>query len=291
MSSYKNMGLDIMVRIASSSVEGGIHVHSHVNLLGTCRFRVSVSTPRTYLIHKNLDRKPVRGALDILAANGWDVNTSEARGDQPLLWYVVDDLELVTWCLDHGARTDLAHEEPEIKPDSRRSYRGAPRPTILEAAAGTGNVEISELLRATGAPLITQTLRRASTAAAKSTSTRGSEDANTASDSHSESIAMVRHLVDVVNVDVNQVKVPAGSICSTPPRTVAYRGQHQDYRELVGFLLDRGAKLNMSAGLMSDGTEWPRSMQCAQGNARPRSTGFLDAVQQWQARQQRGDVT
>jgi len=128
-------------------------------------------------------------------AHGWDINSYGIHGtySEPLLWKVLSHPELVKSCLYHGARVDL--DDPE---------NGGPRP-ILERAAVHGNVETFELLRSRGAPLSPRVLPMVVRAA----------DDYVAMDSDSPSLAserraryemslnMVRHLIDVVGLDVN----------------------------------------------------------------------------------------
>lgn len=227
--------------------------------------------------------KPSQEVLEILIGHGWDINTQGTRHTSwPLLWFVVEYPDLVTWCLDHGARVDIPEDPPQINADGTQSRKGLPRPTILGMAASSGSVETFELLRARGAPFDPRTLHRAVEQATISAPKEGSDRCS----SYTHRMDMVRHLVDVLKLDVNAVKHQIGGQCSTPLCCVARRPTSQDFRELVYFLLDRGADPNLD-GEVQKGFKWSSPITCAQscGNMR-----FLQAVEEWQASKQ-GDGT
>jgi hypothetical protein len=223
--------------------------------------------------------KPSQEILEILVAHGWDINTQGPGKitSWPLLWYVVEYPDLVRWCLDHGARVDIPDNPPQVK-DGVQSRTGVPRPTILGMAASSGSVETFELLRAKGAPLDPRTLHRAVEQATILAPKEGSEPGSF----YTHRMDMVRHLVDVVKLDVNAVQHKLGRQCSTPLCIVAGRPTNQIFRELVYFLLDRGADPNLNCKTQVD-TNWPSAIACAQscGNMR-----FLQAVKDWQAEKQ-----
>ncbi|EME81800.1 uncharacterized protein MYCFIDRAFT_78768 [Pseudocercospora fijiensis CIRAD86] len=208
--------------------------------------------------------KPSQEVLEILVAHGWDINS---RGDSwPLLWFVVEYPDLVEWCLDHGAKVDV--------PDDL-SRGSSPPPTILGLAASSGSVETFELLRRRGAPLDRRTLHLAVEKATLLAS-RGT------SQPYTDRMAMVRHLIDVVKLDVNAIEHRVGDQCSTPLCYLARRPNSDSHRELINFLLDRGADPEMDCGT-EGGIDWPRPIDCAEscGNLE-----FLHAVQEWRGRQQ-----
>ncbi|KAF2655615.1 hypothetical protein K491DRAFT_692690 [Lophiostoma macrostomum CBS 122681] len=186
--------------------------------------------------------------LDILLAHGWDINwratsTSESVYDaEPFLWHIVHDSDLVAWCLDHGATVFPVHLEPlrkhEITPSQYRCHQ------VLERAAARSSVATFELLRSKGAPLGWRTLHfavRNAALAFHAHQTRGE------STKWTERMDMVRHLIDVVGVDVNALDHPVGKQkfddLGTPICYVANLGGLDDLntRELTRMLLDRGA--------------------------------------------------
>ncbi len=92
---------------------------------------------------------------------------------------------------------------------------------------------------------------------------------------------MVRHLVDALKLNVNPVKHQAGTQCSTPLCFVARRGTTgQDFRDLVFFLLDHGADLNLDGGTL-EGHHWPNPVTCAESSG---NSNFLRSVEEWKAR-------
>lgn len=88
--------------------------------------------------------------LEVLLAHGWDINerdTSQSQdGGQPYMWYwdVLRDIDMVTWCLDHGAGVYLKYDKPPSEQDFQQ---------ILEKAAVASDVATFDALRANGAPL------------------------------------------------------------------------------------------------------------------------------------------
>lgn len=221
---------------------------------------------------------PSQEMLEILVGHGWDINTQGSRHTSwPLLWLVVQDPDLVRWCVDHGARVDIPEDPPRVNAVGIESRSGLPRPTILGMAATWGSVETFELLRAKGAPLDPRTLHRAVTQATALAPAETTDDKM----SYAHRMAMLRHLVDVLKLDVNAVHHQLGSRCSTPLCCVA--GRHptkQDHRELIRFLLDRGADPDLVPA-PQDGINWPSPITCAQSRGNVR---FLDAVHEWQTR-------
>nr|POE98584.1 hypothetical protein CFP56_75513 [Quercus suber] len=227
--------------------------------------------------------KPSQDVLEILVAHGWDINTLGPHNNSwPLLWLVISYPDLVSWCLDHGARVDIPDVPPRVNADGTESRIGPPRPTILGMAASSGNIEIFDLLRAKNPPMDPRALHRAVEVAAR----LAPQDTANAGQSYRCSMAMVRHLVDVVKIDVNAVHYQAGESCCTPLCYVAQRSTRQDCRELVDYLLDRGADPHMDTGV-HNGLFWPSAVACAQSSNNMR---FLELIKERQA-SQKGDRT
>ena len=222
-----------------------------------------------------------REVLELLIANGWDIN-SEGSG-APILWHVVNDHELVKWCLDHGA-------------DVNPSFAAAPgscnplKP-ILERAASTGNITTFELLRNNGAPL---DRNFGVFPVAVMVANECASDATNDRDSLKRRIEMLRHLLEVVGCDVNSNSFgghyDSGSICSTPLCWIACHPSGIRVRELIWFLLDHGGDLDRTLEY-TDQNNKPVVVH----SARDAATGsswrgipnrqFLEAVQEWEAQQ------
>lgn len=99
---------------------------------------------------------PSRELLEFLLAQGWDINSGEPSFYRaPLLWKVMEDHELVKWCLDHGASVHLPHSDSE---DDR-----AMRRPILLIATRYGNLSTFEVLRSRSVPLCPEILPEAVT--------------------------------------------------------------------------------------------------------------------------------
>jgi hypothetical protein len=190
---------------------------------------------------------------------------------------VVGYPNLVQWCLDNGAEVDVPETPPRINAQGVRSYTGWPRPSILGMAASSGTIETFELLRARGAPLDPLMLHYAVDQATILSPAEGSDP----STFYMRRIDMVRHLLGTLKVDVNSVKYQLGTQCSTPLCFVARRGgTKQDFRELISFLLDHGADIDLDGGTI-EGHHWPSPMVCAE---RSGNSNFLRSVDEWKAR-------
>jgi hypothetical protein len=222
---------------------------------------------------KDDNEKPSMEVLEILIAHGWDVNN---RGnDRPLLWFVVKYPDLVQWCLDHGATLDIpspprlgySHNPPQISANGEEIRHSALRgpSTILGAAARSGTVETFELLRARGAPSDPRMLHIAA---------------------QSGRLDMVRHLVDVIGLNVNAIEHEVGDHCSTP---LCYfcgpRPFQEHHRELINFLLDRGADPDLDCGRDGGVPRQSPNQIARQWN----NEKFLQAVKEWRAKQQQED--
>ncbi|KAJ4347167.1 uncharacterized protein N0V89_011105 [Didymosphaeria variabile] len=180
--------------------------------------------------------------LKLLLAHGWDIN---ARADtpneaEPFMWLVSYDGELVKWCLDHGASVHPRGQEPLSDDVITKSQQMCE--TMLEKIATSGTVAMFELLRSKGAPLGWRPLHHAVEAA-----TYGRDGQEGDDEKLGERMAMVRHLLDVVGLDVNAPDQPVGGKalpmrCGTPICYIPASGMlERDTRELTWLLLDRGA--------------------------------------------------
>ncbi|KAK5122766.1 hypothetical protein LTR85_003681 [Meristemomyces frigidus] len=215
--------------------------------------------------------------LEVLLAHGWDIDThGPQRTSWPLLWFATSDTELLDWCLQHGASVYI----PGDTPSRDRNGAGAiPRTSLLEKAAGDATVATFEKLRAKGARLGQRTLHLAVYRAAHHARKDGSEDKS----SYEERMAMVRHLIDVVGLDVNADGGYVGEPSGTPLCALAHLNNGRDTRELIWCLLDRGADPDQKGGVLRAGSEpQPSALEIAQPNG---NTLFLDAVTEWRARQ------
>jgi len=224
---------------------------------------------------------PPKEVLQILIDHGWDIN-SRRPGDQPLLWEVVNDGELVTWCLDHGAATipkdlDLTGED-----ERRNDANGCP--PLLEKAAAQSTVATFELLRSKGAQMGRRALHFAARAAINSGN--GGEEQSEMPDKsraklHSERMAMLIHLVDKLGVDPNTLDQPKGWMLGnhwgTPLCYVALSNPNWDCTQAVQFLLEKGA----DPGLVMDPAGWD-AVDLA---TRSKNRRFLDLAAEWKEKQ------
>ena len=253
--------------IKRSAARGAVHVLNY--LVDHPHGADVVALSALDIMANDVMAKPSLEIFEILVAHGWDINTQgpDKITSWPLLWYVVEYPDLVRWCLDHGARVDIPDNPPKVGPS-----------TILGMAASLGSVETFELLRAKGASLDPRTLHHAVEKATILAPKEGSEP----SSFYTHRMDMVRHLVDVVKLDVNAVQHQLGRQCSTPLCIVAGRPTNQIFRELIYFLLDRGADPNLNCKTQGD-TNWPSAIACAQSSGNMR---FLQAIKDWQAEKQ-----
>jgi ankyrin repeat protein len=228
-------------------------------------------TPEEY----SEDEKPSLEILEILIAHGWNVNTRDITAqdadNRPLIWWIVRYPDLVQWCLDHGARVDIpeprrqgySYDPPQFTPNGDEIRHSSPRGaiTLLGVAASEGTVETFELLRAKGAPMDPRVLHMAV---------------------QKGRLEMMRHLVDVVGLDVNAVEHQVGDSCSTPLCYLAAHRQVGDsQREMIDFLLDHGADPDLEPGREGE-VFWQSPNACARQFS---NAAFLEAVQTWRTRQ------
>lgn len=214
--------------------------------------------------------KPSREVLEILIANGWDVNNRRSHNNWPLLRCITSYPDLVEWCLAHGAKVDLPGDIPPL----------------LEICAESSTVATFELLRAKGAPLGRRTLHLAVEYAAIYAPYDSPSDTPSDIDMALHNVLfknrmdMVRHLVDVVGLDINAKEPYPGKFCNTPLCYMAHRNTNQDFRELIWFLLDRGADI-ICDGPIIRGLKVPSALEAAESS---RNIRFLEAVEEWEAR-------
>ena len=187
--------------------------------------------------------------LEILLAHGWDINwrhVSESGADaEPFMWHITGDEDLVVWCLEHGASLTPIRQERLHSNEITQSQYSCRQ--VLERAAAQGSIATFELLRSRGAPLGWRPLHLAVQAAALALHhARGEEPAKSDEAKQAvERMDMVRHLIDVVGVDVNALDHPVGkkraNRMGTPMNYVADMDGLNHTRELTWLLLDRGA--------------------------------------------------
>lgn len=204
--------------------------------------------------HTRSPRKIIQ-VLGLLVAHGWDINQcngsgARARTSTPAMWSFVTDVDIVKWCLDHGASV---HARGEAEPTPASDWLRCP--TILEETAGYGTVQTFELLRQRGAPLGTRPLQ-----AAVETATHPAQSQNC---SHAERMAMVRHLVETLKLDVNasdEFGVDGRRIPGRCGTVLDYAfgpwSLGRDNTELVMYLVRHGADVTDALGYAkADGLE------------------------------------
>jgi len=220
---------------------------------------------------------PSLETLEVLVEHGWDINNrGPGRHADPLLWYLVEDTDLVKWCLAQGAEVDPEDDTPS---GARRN-----RKPILECAAMASSVEVFELLRASGAP-VSYGHGILPSAVMSISLHLPLTDGDAESPQYTRLMAMIRHLVDTVGCDVNSISYGSyygsGSVCNTPLCWIACHNK-RGAQDLIRFLLDRGGDLDL-AGPADDGYAIPSAREAAMQHS---NTYFLDVVTEWEAEQQ-----
>lgn len=195
--------------------------------------------------------------LNLLIEKGWNI---DSRIDAPFLWSIVYDHALVEWCLARGASVDLPVHPP-----------------ILEHAAAVGNIATFELLRAKGAPLGPRMFPIAVQSASECAPKRNQDRSAHNEATYSQQIDMVRHLLDVLKVDVNVESRWPGSFCSTPLCCIACHPQ-TDATEVTWLLLDHGGDPDLAGPL---GSGVPSALEAASYWS---NNFFLQAVEEWRAK-------
>ncbi|KAF2442740.1 hypothetical protein P171DRAFT_48709 [Karstenula rhodostoma CBS 690.94] len=220
--------------------------------------------------------------LEVLLAHGWDINwrhvSESGPNAEPFMWHIVGDGDLVAWCLEHGASLSPVRQESLHPNELTRSQLSCRQ--VLECAAAEGSVATFELLWSKGAPLGWRPLHLAVRAAGlaldrapgagegEAGGRAGKSDKATEA---AERMDMVRHLIDVVGVDVNALDHPVGKRkadrLGTPIVYVADLNGLGHLRELTWLLLDRGAD-------PAPGLEEAKEIE---------HTAFVDDVDAWKA--------
>lgn len=192
--------------------------------------------------------------LQILLDNGWDINArdpTEMTVRYPFLWLATSRKDLVEWALKHGAHTSIQFSECETL-RTRLLHK-----TLLEACIeNDGSIPTNELLRTHGAPHGRRELHLAVERATYGLFLNETEEHH--EKWHRERMAMVRHLLDVVKLDVNEPDQPADIPClpdhcggngrkATPICYIPNCGVFpMDTRELTWLLLDHGADVALA---------------------------------------------
>ncbi|KAI9668911.1 MAG: hypothetical protein M1829_005223 [Trizodia sp. TS-e1964] len=228
-----------------------------------------------------LEEGPSTELLDILLAHGWDINARSAS-QQPFLWGVVHDGDLVAYGLKNGATT--IPKDLHLATEDERLTDQCNCPPILDLAASQSTVATFELLRSHGAPLGPLMLHMAAKASFKS----GSDSVEVGAESslldkdlaktHSERLAMVVHIVDTLGVDPNAQDQPAGySLGNHWGTPLCYVAHSTPSAEVVQFLLQRGA----DPDLVIEPAGWS-ALELAW---RFKNQRFLDLVENWKRQQ------
>ncbi|CAN9320416.1 unnamed protein product [Alternaria alternata] len=166
--------------------------------------------------------------LEFLLAHGWDINsTGPPRSYRsPFMWSCIHDREKLVWCLEHGASLATPWQEPHRKPHE----------PILDRVAWGGDIATFEFLRSKGAPL------------GPYDPEKDDEKQRQGRAQYTQSMAMVRYLIDVVGLDVNKEDFPPDTkwlqgVWGTPLLYIVLVDPEaeRNARDLVWFLLDRGA--------------------------------------------------
>jgi hypothetical protein len=218
---------------------------------------------------------PVRETLEVLVANGWDINRTWGRKDAPVMCDILEDKHLVKWCLEHGAIVDPPDNTPsEI----------IGRVPILERAAAVADIATFDLVRAKGAPLCYD--YGVLPSAVMAANEYAPETSDNPSTKYQQRMDMVRHLLDVVGCDVNSKSdgpydfgVVRGSKCSTPLCWIACHTVG-DAKDLIWLLLDRGGDLDLARP--NEGN-WSAPSAREAASRRP-NTRFLKALEEWEAK-------
>ncbi len=219
------------------------------------------------------DHEFPKNMAEILLAWGWDINARKI-GTMPLLWHVIGDEDFVTWYLDHGAKPlaqdqrpspdfDIHNTEEADKYLEQHPWRGAELPDffmhcppLLEVAADKSTVATFELLPSKGAAMGWRVLHKAVASSIylnlDQESTHGEPllSGKELSRTFQERLAMVRHLVDTLKLDVNALDCPTGwGLGNFWGRSLHYvamsSGGNSNCRPVTWFLLDRGADLEL----------------------------------------------
>ncbi|KAI2474929.1 hypothetical protein Ptr902_06150 [Pyrenophora tritici-repentis] len=207
--------------------------------------------------------------LEFLLANGWDINwPRNSTTRKPFMWYCINDRAKLVWCLRNGAK---------LKMPKNSDCRGRRSPPILEIVAREGDIATFEFLRSKGAPLQpfphqNRVLHAAVYRGAVYRRDGSGDPANETEEhrkeraEHTQCIAMVRYLIDVVGFDANTLdQLPecrrgqSGAMGTPLEYAQDLWSDRLDTRELTWLLLDRGADLTpalKNARWGEDPTKW-----------------------------------
>lgn len=251
---------------------------------------------RGFQVTKSLSSSQTIEVLKVLVAHSWGINQSNDRSPG-IMWSFVDDGDLLGWCLANGASLRVG-DTPTLRPrsDWRRSD------TILERTASCGIIQTFEFLRKRGAPVGTRALQAAVQAATVTQPRHDREVHGEALENltgraraktYTERFAMVRHLVEVVKLDVNASDIldsngkRINGRWGTPLEYIFEGGLHlvRDNTDLIMYLVGRGADATMAL----DWLDWCRAADPA---IVPRGTEIgadrlehtIRALEDWMAR-------
>lgn len=179
------------------------------------------------------ERLPTQRILNILVAHGWDINARPRNSTKPFLWQAVASHDLTVWALDHGADVQPGGQESYTDNEFLRDHTDCL--AVLEQAILYGcHPSTLDLVRSKGAPMGRRILCFAAAKAAVCIKSLVGQ-----------SVALVRHLLDKYNLDVNALDGPSGinmgNHCGTPLCYVAQQGPSSDCKDVIELLLKRGA--------------------------------------------------
>jgi hypothetical protein len=174
-------------------------------------------------------------------------------------------------CNDNNRRIwycNLAVEQPVVGRDVTSWCAPVSCAVLLECTTVGGDIEVFEILRARVAPVsYTHGLLPSTVMKVISYAHRSSDRLHR---KFARAMAMVRHLVDVVECDVNSISYGlyygSGSICSTPLCGIACHTR-EGMKELVKFLLGHGGDLD-PAGPLYDSVRVPNARTAAKKSRR-----------------------
>lgn len=233
----------------------------------------------------NVEEPPHKEVLEILLSRGWDINARRVN-EQPFLWEVVGDGDMVAWCLEHGASPTA--QDLNLETEDQRTTDQMGCPPILELAARRSTVATFELLRSREVPLGRRMLHLAAKAAVNDGS--AGDDRADMSDKEragtlSERMDMLVHLIDTLKLDPNALDQPSGwslgNHWGTPLCYVANSNPNWDCSDAVRYLLSKGA----DPELVVEPAGW-NAIELAR---RSRNQRFLDIVEDWTERRKQGE--
>jgi hypothetical protein len=221
--------------------------------------------------YPDLADSPSREALELLVKHGWNVNIGlDGHSGTSLLWNVVRDRELVQWCLDHVT----------IRLEAKR----------INAYPFWNGQHVLEISRCSSSCVLSSAPMHYGVFPSAVMSANGW--AVERRDRFTKQMRMLRHLLDVIKCDVNELSYgshyASGSVCVNPLCWIAchpsYNGATAEVAELICFLLDNGGDPDMTMehkGYLNDDRVLIRS---ARESARLRPNPFFSKiVEEWEA--------